>query len=62
MAKAEKKVEMFQVKCVERFRDKNTGKIHKKGDIFEVTEDRFNEILKVGNFVEKHTEPEKVEK
>lgn len=62
MAKTEKKVEKFQVKCLKNFRDKHTGKIHKKGEIFKVTEERFNEILQTGKFVEKYTEPERVEK
>ena len=61
MAKTAKKAEKFAVKCVETFRDKHTKKIHKKGDIFKVTEERFNEILKTGEFVEKYTEPEKTE-
>lgn len=61
MAKAEKKVEKFQVKCLKNFRDKNTGKIRKAGDIFKVTEERFKEILSVGDFVEKYTEPKKAE-
>ena len=59
MAKAEKKVEKFQVKCLKNFRDKNTGKIRKAGDIFKVTEERYKEILEVDALVEKCTEPEK---
>ena len=61
MAKAEKKVEKFQVKCLKNFRDKHTGKIRKKGDIFKVTEERFEEILSVDELVEKYTEPKKAE-
>lgn len=61
MAKAEKKVEKFQVKCLKNFRDKHTGKIRKKGDIFKVTEERFKEILSVDELVEKHTEPKKAD-
>jgi hypothetical protein len=61
MAKAEKKAEKFKVVCLQNFRDKHTFKIHEKGDIFEVTEERFEEILKVGKLVKKHTKP-KVEK
>ncbi len=61
MAKAEKKAEKFQVKCLKNFRDKHTEKIHKKGDIFKVTEERYKEILSVGEFVEKYTEPKKDE-
>ena len=61
MAKAEKKAEKFQVKCLKNFRDKHTGKIHKKGDIFKVTEERYKEILSVDELVEKYTEPKKDE-
>lgn len=62
MAKAEKKkVEKFQVKALKNFRDKHTGKIHKKGDIFKVTEERFKEILTVDVLVEKYTAPAKDE-
>lgn len=61
MAKTEKKPEKFEVKCLQNFRDKNTGKIRKAGDVFKVTEERFKEILEVGKFVEKHTEPKKDE-
>lgn len=60
MAKNEKKAVKFEVKCLQNFRDKHTGKIRKAGDVFKVTEDRFDEILKVGKFVEKH-EPKKEE-
>lgn len=61
MAKAEKKAEKFQVKCMKNFRDKHTGKIRKKGDIFKVTEERFKEILEVDKLVERYTEPGKAE-
>lgn len=61
MATAEKKVATkratkIQVKCLENFRDKHTQKIHKKGDVFKVTEERLSEILEVGKFVEKYAE------
>ena len=62
MAKTEKKSEKIQVKCVKNFRDKNTGKLRKAGDIFKVTEDRYKEILAVGKLIEKYTEPAKDEK
>jgi hypothetical protein len=39
---------------LKNFRDKHTGKIRKAGDVFKVTEERFEEIIKVGKFVEKH--------
>ena len=60
MAKATKKNVKFEVKCLQNFRDKHTNKIHKQGDIFKVTEERFKEIVEVGKFVEKY-EPEKAE-
>ena len=60
MAKTAKKAEKFEVKCLQNFRDKHTGKIRKAGDVFKVTEERFKEILEVGKFVEKH-EPKKDE-
>lgn len=62
MANAEKKVAKFQVKCLKNFRDKHTGKIRKTGDIFKVTEERFKEIISVGELVEKYTEPKKADK
>ena len=61
MAKAEKKAEKFKVKCLKTFRDKHTGKIRKVGAIFDVTEERFKEILSVDALVEKHTEPKQAE-
>ncbi len=53
MAKTEKKAEKFKVVCLQNFRDKNTNKIRRKGETFNVTEERFNEILKVAKLVEK---------
>lgn len=57
--KTAKKPEKFEVKCLKNFRDKHTGKIHAKGDVFKVTEERFNEIRNVGELVEKHIAPAK---
>ncbi len=57
-----KKAVKFPVRCLVEFRDKHTGEIHKAGDIFKVTEERFNEILEVGAFVEKQEAPAKDEK
>lgn len=39
-------VEKIKVKAVKRFKDKRTGKVHKEGDIFEVTKTRYEEIVK----------------
>lgn len=60
--KTAKKPVKFEVKCLKTFRDKHTGKIHKKDDVFKVTEERFKEILEVGVLVEKYTAPATAEK
>ena len=49
----------MKVKVIERFRDKNTKKIHKVGDIITISQTRFDEILTVGNFVEEIKEEPK---
>ena len=50
----------MKVKVLVKFRDKKTGKIRQKDDIFTVSKERFAEILKVGNFVEEvKAEPDK---
>lgn len=43
----------MKVKVTRQFRDKYTGELHKKGDLLEITEERYNEIMSVGNFVYK---------
>lgn len=43
----------MKVKVTRKFRDKYTGELHKKGDCFEITEERYNEIMSVGEFVYK---------
>lgn len=54
----------MKVKVLRKFLDKHTGEVHKPGDVLEITEERFEEILKVGKLVEKvskeKTEPEEV--
>ena len=42
----------MKVKVLIPFTDKHTGEKHKKGDIFDVSAKRFNEITKKGNLVE----------
>ena len=62
--KAKKKVQKVQevkVKVLEKFKDKYTGKVHKKGETFFATKERIEEILKVGKLVEEYKE-EKSEK
>lgn len=39
------------VKVVKEFRDIHTGEIHEVGDMLEITEERYGEILHVGDFV-----------
>lgn len=41
----------MKVKVTRKFRDKYTGEIYKKGDLLEITEERYAEIMSVGNFV-----------
>ena len=43
----------MKVKVTRKFRDKYTGELHKKGDLLEITEERYNEIMSVGSFVYK---------
>lgn len=42
----------MKVKVLKRFKDKHTGKVHKEGETFTCKKERFEEILKVGAFVE----------
>lgn len=42
----------MKVKVTHKFRDKYTGKIYAKGDVLEITEERYQEISSVGNFVQ----------
>lgn len=42
----------MMVKTVVKFRDKKTGEIRNIGDEFRVSKARYEEILKVGEFVE----------
>lgn len=56
----------MKVVVLRKFLDKYTGEIHKPDDVLEITEERFEEILKVGKLVEKvseeKTETEELEK
>ena len=49
----------MKVRVIERFRDKNTKKIHKVNDILTISQARYDEILTVGNFVEEIKEEPK---
>ena len=42
----------MKVRVLARFRDKHTGKLCNKGDELNITESRFDEILKAGKYVE----------
>ncbi len=42
----------MKVKVLQTFRDRHTLELHRKGEVFECTKARFDEILGVGKFVE----------
>lgn len=42
----------MKVKVLKKFKDKETCKIYKKGEIITLTKKRFTEILKVGPLVQ----------
>lgn len=41
----------MKVKVTRTFRDKHTGERHRKGDLLDITEERYAEIMSVGDFV-----------
>lgn len=43
----------MKARVLQKFEDKYTKEIHKVNDVIEITEERFEEILTVGNFVER---------
>jgi len=49
-------------KVIKNFRDKYTGIMYKAGDVVDFTPARVNEILEVGNLIEKTEEITPVEK
>lgn len=49
----------MKVKVLKEFIDKNTRALHTVGSAFDCDEERFNEIQKAGNFVEKVPETKK---
>lgn len=55
----------MNVRVKQEFIDKHTGELHKIGDVLEVTLERVNEIISVGNLielVELETEPTEQQK
>lgn len=50
----------MKARVVKRFKDKHTGKIHERGQILTVKRERFDEILKVGAFVEEIPQKKKI--
>lgn len=46
----------MKVKVIKSFHDIHSGELHRCGSFLEVTEDRYHEILKRGNYVEPVTE------
>ena len=47
----------MKAKVLIPFMDKETGQKHKKGDVFNVTAKRFNEITAKGRYIEAVDEP-----
>ena len=52
----------MKVKTIVRFRDLKENKIREIGEEFTVSKERYDEILKVGNFVEEVVEEVKTDK
>lgn len=53
---------MMKVKVIKSFIDKYTEEVYNIDDVIDCSEKRYNEIIKVGNFVEKITKKEKESK
>jgi hypothetical protein len=49
----------MKAKVIISFRDKETQKVHKAGDIIDVPPARFNEITRKGRYIEAYEEPVK---
>lgn len=48
---------MKKVKVLRKFKDKRTNAIRHKDEIIEISEERFNEIMKTGPYIEEVTQP-----
>ena len=49
----------MKYKVLSNFIDKNTGKVHKKGELYECDKKRFDEIQKQGDFLKEEKQPKK---
>lgn len=49
----------MKCKVLANFIDKNTGKVHKKGSVYECEKARFDEIQRMGNFLKEEKQPKK---
>lgn len=47
----------MKVKVLDKFRDRHTREWHKVDDVIDISEERYDEILTVGNLVEAMEEP-----
>ena len=52
----------MKVKVIKEFVDKHTNKLHKVNEVFECTEERYNEIKGAGSYVEPVPVTKKAEK
>ena len=43
----------MRVKVIRKFKDKYTGEYYSKGDVIDISEERYSEIMSVGQFVYK---------
>lgn len=46
----------MKAKVIKKFKDKRKGVYRNVGDVIEISEERFKEIVKTGPFVEEYTE------
>lgn len=50
----------MKAEVLKKFKDKHTKKIHHVGDVIEVTQERFDEILETDSFVKKMDDEEEI--
>lgn len=51
----------MKVIVINKFRDKESNTIRKPGDIFEISQERLDEVQAVGNFLKEYPDVEKEE-